>query len=104
MKLYDLVVSLLKQDTKYRESDKELIWRVFEVQGIVVDGVIKKDRFMRAKSTESIRRCRQKVQENKPELASKSEYRKLIEKQKGTHVYRETIFNDDGTVSYRMRG
>lgn len=106
MKLYDKIRSLLRVNTKLRSSDKELIWEILELEGTVIDGVITKERFMDSMSTETIRRTRQKVQENHPELQATStvkKFRKEIQRQKGTHVYRERLvnYNDDGTVTLK---
>lgn len=94
MKLYDMVKGLLEAEPKFRNNDNELIWRVMEIEGAVVDGIITKQGFMNATSTGSIRRARRKVQENFPDLQSSEvvhKQRKAIEKQKGTHIYRETV-------------
>lgn len=98
VKLYDLIKGLLDDNELYRNSDRELIWRVLELEGTAVNGVITKDKFMHSKSTETIRRTRQKVQENHPELQPNSFTKNLrnnIQKQKGTHVYRVEIGADN---------
>lgn len=94
MKLYDRVLKILTENKMARNSDKVLIWEVFSETGTVNNGVIDFDKWMNSISTESVRRCRQKIQELHPELQADNviqTYRKGIEKQKGTHVFRETI-------------
>ena len=99
MKLYDLIKQLLTDHEYLRDSDKKLIWRVWGELGYRNAGYgemltcIFEDDFMRAPSTESIRRCRQKIQEKHPELRGSEKVRKArAEKaeEKGTWVYRES--------------
>lgn len=95
MKLYNKVKLLLEQDKKLRDDDRELIWTIWESAGYVRGDVsITYKNFKLAPSTGSITRARRKVQENNPELRSSEavkRLRKALERQKGTHVYRETI-------------
>jgi len=107
MKLYDRVKQILEVNKQARNSDKVLIWEVFRETGTVITdgagGILNFNKWMNSISTESIRRCRQKIQELHPELQADNviqTYRKGIQKQKGTHVFRETvvIWNDDGTA------
>lgn len=102
MKLYDRVLKILTENKMARNSDKVLIWEVFKETGTVssrfrtqqLNGLIDFDAWMDSVSTESVRRCRQKIQELHPELQADNvvqTYRKGIQKQKGTHVFRETI-------------
>lgn len=94
MKLYDRVLKILTENKMARNSDKVLIWEVFKETYTVKDGRIDFDAWMNSISTESVRRCRQKIQETHPELQADNviqTYRKGIQKQKGTHVFRETI-------------
>jgi hypothetical protein len=93
IKIYDLVLELLQDYPESRNSDKKLIWRAWEKLGYVESGYsLQYEDFMRAPSTESLRRARQLVQASHPELQAtrrvRSE-RKFIENQKGTFVYRE---------------
>lgn len=96
MKIYDLVKMLLERYPELRGNDKLLIWNVWGHKGYLINtdtGTgINKDFFMIATSTESIRRCRQKIQEKHPELRADKfiqDRRKEIENQRGTHIYRE---------------
>lgn len=92
MKIYDLVKMLLEKYPKLRGNDRLLIWNVWGYKGYLTGTSINKESFMKATSPESIRRCRQKIQERYPELRADKfiqEKRKEIESQKGTHIYRE---------------
>jgi len=93
IKTYDLVKKLLTDYAEFRDSDKKLIWRVWEVTGFIdIDSVMTKLAFMEAPSTETIRRCRQKIQELHPELQSSKwikKQRDQIAEQRGTFIYRE---------------
>jgi len=95
MKIYDLVKNLLTDNPDLRDSDKKLIWRVWYEMGLVDNyRFITKDNFMKAPSTETIRRCRQKIQETHPELQSSKwikAQREKIAEQKGTYIYREEV-------------
>lgn len=96
-KLYDRCLDILKRDPLARNSDKVLIWEVFKETYTVKDGRIDFDAWMNSVSTESVRRCRQKIQETHQELQADNviqTYRKGIQKQKGTHIYREVIYDD----------
>ena len=97
-RIYDLVKELLTDYPELRDSDKKLIWKVWFNLGLVVFGdqpmFIRFDNFMKAPSTESIRRCRQKIQEHFPELrGSKAVQKARAEKaeENGTFIFRETI-------------
>jgi len=96
MKLYDLVKSLLTDHPELRDSDKKLIWRVWEELDLTgtteLSQAMYYANFLRAPSTESIRRCRQKIQEKHPELRGSKkvqEFRKAKQETKSTFVYRE---------------
>ena len=95
-KTYDLVFDLLTRYPPLRDSDKQLIWNVWGKRGYLViengTTLIHKESFLVATSPESIRRCRQKIQEKHPELRSSKavqEEKDKIAAQKGTHIYRE---------------
>ena len=96
MKLFDKVKLLLIQDPKLRDSDKLLQWRVWAQQGHVMNGALSFESFMNHHliSSETIRRTRQKVQENFPDLRSSERIQKFKDakrKTKGTFVYREPL-------------
>ena len=101
IKTYDLIKELLTDYPELRDSDKKLMWRVWNELGFILrDGrewipdFINKDDFMKAPSTETIRRCRQKIQELHPELRSSKEVQKMKDKKeasKSTFVYRDEV-------------
>lgn len=94
MKLYDLVLTLLRSDDLYRNNDKALIWRVWEMENRMSFNNISRIEFMKCTSPESIRRTRQMIQARFHELkASKQtqEARDEIKKDKGTFVFRSII-------------
>ena len=95
MKLYDRVKYILEDFPITRNSDKELIWIIWEQKGLIVANRIDKKEFMKAPTPESITRARRKVQENHSELQATEpvrKARKLKEETKGTFIFRE----DDG--------
>ncbi len=63
MNLYDRVKHILELYPETRNSDKELLWRIWEQQGWVRGGVITKERYLSIKPSESYTRARRKVQE-----------------------------------------
>ena len=96
-KIYDLVKEILTDYPETRDSDKKLIWNVWDELDFIDQSeynCIHYEDFMNAPSTESIRRCRQKIQEKNPELRGSKkvqEYRKIKQETKSTFVYREQI-------------
>jgi hypothetical protein len=95
-KLYDVVKRLLLQNPRFRDSDRLLIWAVWMELKFAGSAGITYESFMLAPHTESIRRVRQKIQEQYPLLGSSVGVKRAkLEKQKtkGTWVYRE-----DGTA------
>jgi hypothetical protein len=102
-KLYDTVKDLLIKYPKLRDSDRLLIWNVWGLAGYIQNGVISREDFINAPHPESIRRCRQKIQETHPELQSSPNVqheKELIEDQKGTHIYREKIGHSSNTIHF----
>lgn len=65
MTLEQLIRELLTHFLVTRKNDMLLMWAVWEKDGTVQNGVISKERWLRAQTTkpESIRRSRQKLQE-----------------------------------------
>ena len=98
MKTYDLICTILQKKPELRNSDKALCWEIWSMEGKTKAGLISKYDFLTAEHFETIRRTRQKVQEDHPELKSNEqieEQRKAIERTKGTFVYRnETEVNN----------
>lgn len=96
MKLYDLVKKLMVESSLYRNSDRHLMWKVWRLEGAVgeYNNTLTLEGFLKGSPPESIRRCRQKIQEHFPELRSAKKVQQMkdeIEAQKGTHVYREEV-------------
>lgn len=99
MKLYNKILDLLKHDAHYRNSDRRLIWAIWEDEGLVANDFcngesIDFENFMDATSPETIRRTRQMIQAEYPELQSDKKIlleKKKIEAQRGTHIFREEV-------------
>lgn len=94
MKLYDLVLTLLRSDELFCNNDKALMWEIWRIQHNASTGWISRIDFMKCTSPESIRRTRQMIQARFPELKPSKqtqEMRDEIKKDKGTFVFRETI-------------
>lgn len=96
MSTYDLVKELLEKHPKLRDSDNLLMWTVWHRLGLTSGDkgnyYITMKNFAKAPSTETIRRSRQKVQENHPELQASEPVKKMredIENTKGDFVYME---------------
>ena len=92
MRLYTKVKHLLVEFPELRNSDKMLIWKVWLDGGFVKYENITLEAFMNAPSVETIRRTRQKVQEEYPELQASEgvrRFRKTKQTTKSTFVYRE---------------
>lgn len=107
MKLYDRIKHLLHEDPKLRDSDKLLQWRIWAQQGHVMNGSLSFESFMNHHliSSETIRRTRQKVQENFPDLRSSERIQKFKDekrKTKSTFVYREPfkVVKFEGGIAY----
>jgi len=95
---YDQVLSLLRKNPELRNDDKALRWAYLEGLGLVVDiplygRMLSEYAESKAPSFETIRRSRQKVQANHPELGPTDpevvQKRKKKEATKGTFIYRE---------------
>ena len=105
--LYDFIRNALGDDPSLRDSDKKLMWRVWQEQGLATSSYITYEQFIAAELPENVRRTRQKVQEDHKELASSKSVafaRKRKEKLKGMFVYHNKIpvFNyDTNTVIFK---
>lgn len=92
MKIYDVVLKLLTENYEYRNSDRKLLWAVWEYQGIA-GSTISKDEFLKTTvSAESITRARRKAQELHPELDANQvvkQMRNIKQEKKGTFIFRE---------------
>jgi hypothetical protein len=94
IKLYDRIKHLLEIAPIYRNSDDELQWQIWSDTGTVVNGVITKSNFLKALNPETIRRTRQKVQEEHPELKADPgvlALREEKEKTGGNFAFQEKI-------------
>jgi hypothetical protein len=93
MKIYDLVKKLLEENQRYRDSDKELIWAVWQRLGFATTSITKEQFLLdTCPLPESIRRCRQNIQEHFPNLDASEgvkRARRKKEKEKGAFVFRE---------------
>lgn len=84
MKLYDVVRKMLTDNPRLRDDDKELIWEYMKLTHNVStkDGVefITKVNFLdKSVNFESLRRVRQKIQEDHPELEASSNVKRARE-------------------------
>jgi len=73
----DKVISLLRADAKYREDDNKLIARIWYQESLVLNCTTSVELLTalakgKLTSSESIRRSRQKTQEEMPELRGKN--------------------------------
>jgi hypothetical protein len=87
IKLYDRIKYLLETAPIYRNSDDELQWQIWVDTGTVVCGVITKNKFLTALNPETIRRTRQKVQEDNPHLKADKNVLEMREKKEKTGGY-----------------
>lgn len=102
MKVYDLVKKLLTEHPELRNSDKRLIWKVWETQGLSTTYITKQDFMDKAELPESIRRARQLVVAQHPSLKGFVRNTKK-EASKGTFAFRERVmvFDDkNNTVRF----
>lgn len=83
--LYMRIKSLLESDKKYRNSYKELFWKLWEDDGAVVDNCITRERFfMLATKPETLRRKCQMVRHSHPELKADKAVQGLRDKKEKT--------------------
>ena len=85
MNTYDRVKKLLELNPELRDSDRKLIWRFWENENGRTYEEIDFDTFMGLTSTESIRRARQKVQEQHPELSSSKSVQAMKDEKEQMH-------------------
>ena len=69
MNLKQRIYKLLLEDEKYRNNDKELVWRIWDDLGFIIDinivgdsEILQKEDFMKAPDYKSIERCRRALQ------------------------------------------
>lgn len=97
MKLYDLVKKILQECPETRDSDNALEWEYMVRQGLVVNGSITKDMFLMTKPLETARRSKQDIQNSRHLFDKSPQVKKWTQekaKQKGTHIFREVIYDD----------
>jgi len=83
--LYMRIKGLLESDRKYRNSYKELFWKLWEDDGAVVDNCITRERFfMLATKPETLRRKCQMVRHSHPELKADKAVQELSDKKEKT--------------------
>jgi len=83
--LYMRIKGLLESDRKYRNSYKELFWKLWEDDGAVVDNCITRERFfMLATKPETLRRKCQMVRHSHPELKADKAVQELRDKKEKT--------------------
>lgn len=94
MNVYDKVEKLLRNNPEYRDSDKKLHLVFMYGEGVLTrqgnQTIFNKEAFMDSTSFETIRRSRQKVVENNPELQASEPVKKMredIERTQGDFVY-----------------
>lgn len=90
--MYDIVISVLREDTQSRSDDKRLIWLVYERLLRKQSGYITYTEFTSLPTPETITRARRKVQELNPELQANkrvAEYREERESKKGNFIFGE---------------
>jgi hypothetical protein len=106
MKTYDLVLKLLKAQPELRSSDRKLLWRVWQHQGVAGDVITRESFLDKAMSAEGITRARRKAQELHPELQANQEVKAAREKKakrKGMWVFNEetqTYYKSETDESY----
>jgi hypothetical protein len=95
--IYDIVKKKLEQNTRFRNdpSDRQLIWAIWDEQGLITGtGIKKRDFVFNAASPKSIAKARREVQRQNPELRGnkRSEtIKKQRAAQKGTFIFREEV-------------
>lgn len=83
--LYIKIKNLLESDNKYRNSDKEIFWKLWEDDGAVVDNCITRERFfMLATKPETLRRKRQMITHSHHELKADKRIQELRDKKEKT--------------------
>jgi len=97
--VYETVLRILRERPETRESDKKLIWRVWQEMGLVTwdyhsqTYYITEEGFFESTNVGSIKRARRESQSKYPELEPQSQAvrrsRGLKEATKGTFIFRE---------------
>ena len=104
--LYIIIKQLLIDRPELRDSDKKLLWAVWEKEGHVFAGRLSYGDWISPSltSAETVTRTRRKLQETIPSLRASipiQNLRRRRQKSKGTFIYREPItfkFTPEGTA------
>lgn len=67
MRIKEVVISVLQKHERARNNDRFLQFCVWNMEGLIKNKAITWDAYMRATDPETIRRTRQKVQEEYPQ-------------------------------------
>lgn len=78
--IHDRVCTILKMFPETRGSDKRLIWKYWEVEGLVFEDAITRRKFLNSTESDQILLEKTLIQQNHPELSvvSKSSERKPL--------------------------
>ena len=90
MKILNKVLRCLQQDPATRNSDRLLMLQVWDIEGLGLSDS-QKERFMHVSSPESIRRTRQKIQQNGQYTATDTVKRNRKELE---HQYKSQVIDD----------
>jgi len=93
-KMYEVIRGMLSDLPYLRNSDKDLIWKVWEYEGHIKHGILIEFDYVKCTPPETITRCRRKVQQNHPELQATAGVKKSRDsksKKGGNFVYNEDI-------------
>lgn len=94
MKTYNLIVKLLQENIELRNDDRLLFWKIWEIEGSVKNDCMYYSDFKNASNPETLRRCRQLVQADHPELGPTETVKGMRKKkqlEKGTFPYHDRI-------------
>lgn len=92
--IYDLVYHFLEKYPIARSSDKFLMWKVWQFQGLIKSGFLTDDALSLAITPETITRARRKVQSLHGELKATPAVlaeRKLKANKKGFFIFSERV-------------
>jgi hypothetical protein len=99
MTVYELVKQCLVQQERARNSDKFLYFFFLSKLGLVENRTLTWDNFQKAPSFETVRRSRQKIQEEDSNLGPTNsqviQTRGRKESTKGTFIYTEEVTESD---------
>jgi len=105
---YNLILRLLQENPIYRDDDRKLMWAVWKIEGYISPtNTLSYGSYLSTTctSTETIRRTRQKIQEQHKDLQASNPVRRLRKRKemtKGTFIF--TAVTDPITnevISYR---